>query len=86
MWLMQAHVRVGVDPHAADAFPPIHEYDFLIARQVLTGNEESVETGDAGSHDADVAALNRDVSRGVSRRLKGGHRWSFRRVTAARKA
>jgi len=32
MRLVQPHVRVGVDPHTADAFPPVHQDDFLIAR------------------------------------------------------
>ena len=57
MWLMQSHVRVGVDPHAADAFPPVDQDDFLIARQVLAGDEECIQSGDAGSHDANIAGL-----------------------------
>src|SRR5262249_20334833 len=62
MWLVQPHVRGGVNPHAADAFPSVHQDDPLIARQVLAGDEEGVEPGDAGSHDADLAALYGDVA------------------------
>ena len=32
MWLMQSHIGVGVDPHAAEAFPTVDEDDLLIAR------------------------------------------------------
>jgi hypothetical protein len=77
MRLVQTHVRVCVDPHPADAFSPVDQDDFLIARQVLTGNKESVEPGDAGSHDADLAALYRDVTRSISGWLKGRHQWSL---------
>jgi hypothetical protein len=57
MRLVQPDVRVRVDPHAADAIPPIDQDDFLIAREVAAGDEEGVESCDAGSHDADLAGL-----------------------------
>ena len=57
MWLVQAHVRVRVDPHAADAFPAVDQDDLLIAGQVAAGDEEGIDSGKAGSHDADVTAL-----------------------------
>ena len=39
MWLVQAHVRVGVDPHAADTCPSVDQDDFLIRRQVSARDE-----------------------------------------------
>jgi hypothetical protein len=32
MWLVQSHVRLRVDPHAADACPAVDQDDLLIAR------------------------------------------------------
>ncbi len=57
VWLVQSHVRVGVDPHAADAFPAVDQDDPLIAGQIAAGYEEGVDSGEAGSHYADIAAL-----------------------------
>lgn len=57
MWLVQSNVRICVDPHAADAFPAVDQDDLLITREVSAGDEQGVESGDAGSHDADVTAL-----------------------------
>ena len=32
VWLVQSHVGIGVDPHAADAFPTVDKDDLLIVR------------------------------------------------------
>ena len=61
MRLVESHVRVGVDPHAADALPSVDQDDLLVARQVSAGDEQGVESGDAGADDADIAALDGDV-------------------------
>jgi hypothetical protein len=58
MRLMQPHVRVRVDPHSAHARPTVHQDHSLIAGQVLTGDEQRVQPGDAGANDADVATFN----------------------------
>ena len=57
MRLVQPHVRVGVDPHAADAVPAVDQDDLLVARQVAAGDEQGIQSGDAGSDDADIAAV-----------------------------
>jgi hypothetical protein len=59
VWLVQSDIRVGVDPHAADAFPAVDQDDLLIARQITAGREQRVNSGDAGSHDADVTGFHR---------------------------
>jgi hypothetical protein len=73
MGLVQPHVRVGVHPHAADALPTVDEDDSLVATQVAAGCEEGIDTGEAGSHNADLAAFYRDVARCVSGWLGYGH-------------
>jgi hypothetical protein len=32
MWLMQAHIRIHIDPHAADARPAIDQDHLLVRR------------------------------------------------------
>jgi hypothetical protein len=58
MWLVQPHVRVGVDPHAADALPAVDQDDLLFAREVPAGDEQGIEPREAGPHDAHIAAFN----------------------------
>jgi hypothetical protein len=40
--LMQAHIGVHIDPHAADAHPTINKNDLLVPRQVSTRGEQGV--------------------------------------------
>jgi hypothetical protein len=61
MRLVQTHIRVGVDPHTADAVPAVDQDDLLVPREVTAGYEQRVEAGQAGSHDAHITRLDDDV-------------------------
>ena len=80
VWLVQSHVRIRVDPHATNASPTVDQDDLLITRKVLARDEQCVESGQAGAHDA-------NVTRFYQRRpldwnwLQCGHRHLFRRST-----
>lgn len=69
--LMQAHVVVCREPHAADSCSAIDDNDAVPRREVPARDEERIQTGNARAEDAEVARNLFDP--GVGRRVIRAH-------------